>query len=161
MPVADAVFAHQHRNGSGARTARHDPGFVHAPRGRMVADIGRSVVEVAGGHRKGRDPRFGEGLLAERSGLHGLLHAEPVIDRHDHIPFPGVIFEIRKEARIVAPAAHETAAEDEHQAGFGPAVGRERHVAVQPQRVGLLDGIDEGLLFDRLRITRRSGEERE
>lgn len=161
MLVADAVFAHQYRNGSGARTARHDPGFVHAPRGRMVADVGRSVVEVAGRHRKGRDPRFGEGLLTERSGLHGLLHAEPVVDRHDHIPFPGVIFEIRKEARIVAPAAHETAAEDEHQAGFGSAVGRERHVAVQPQRVGLLDGIDEGLLFDRLRITRRSGEERE
>ena len=126
----------------------------------MPADIGRGVVEVLRRHRKRHVQRLREMLLVEQAGLSGPLHPQPVVDRHDDEPLAGVVVEEGPETPVVPRAGHEAAAEKEHQAGFRPAVGREGRVTVQPQRVSIPHGIDEGLFFDlprRRAVVLRSG----
>ena len=114
----------------------------------MPADIGRGVVEVLRRHRKRHVQRLREMLLVEQAGLSGPLHPQPVVDRHDDEPLAGVVVEEGAETPVVPRSGHKAAAEKEHQAGFRPAVGREERITVQPQRVGIPHGIDEGLFFD-------------
>ena len=122
MPVAKPVLAHQHRDGPGARPARHDPRRIDVRH--MPADIGRGVVEVLRRHRKRHVQRLREMLLVEQAGLSGPLHPQPVVDRHDDEPLAGVVVEEGAETPVVPRSGHKAAAEKEHQAGFRPAVGR-------------------------------------